>query len=938
MAFSTPSSHDKATLLSVPDTGVPEHALPLQGTVLSELSPVEKQTTDQPADSLVQAALQTANDLAGASPQKRAEVLYQQGMLLHFKKRFSQAIDVMEKAHDEYASVYHVIGQLSCLTELAWIKFNDVANDSQKAKLAFSQALQLSEELSRSPHLALADLHNIQARLIHYLGLMEYRQGHYGQAVERLRHALDLARFGELDWAKIQDSLGVHYERMGDFHRAEHTLKQALAKKEHLAIPHEMAITTQILSRLYTIQERYTDAYEMMERSLALCESLEDSKRATNLKNSRVKLLIQQNRITEAEQAIDTLQQSLEHNPLLTKELGITLFLKTAVLFQRQQSEAALALMDQRVIPLMEQTHYQKGLGKCYRLKGRLLGDTGQFHTALEFMSEALSLFKQLHLVDELVKTHLEWGKLYLEQDQPQLALERFLEGLRLCEDNGLRFLSVHLEDEIYRTDITQWRYIVDRRARYEKIFPASAVTALSPLALPDLPALDAEWQSDTIALDNTSGIKTKALVSLLRLAQAIAGVSDLDQLLALVTEETKKALDCDRCTVFIFDPDRNELWSRVASGLSQREEIRFPAHLGIAGYVCKTGEVINIADAYSDPRFNKDVDKKTGYHTRHILCVPIVNRNNQIVGVFQVLNKEVGHFTAEDEELLMAIASQAGVSIENAQMAQDKELAFKSFVRTLSSTIDARDPITAGHSERVALYAGVMGEQMSLSHSDLEILTYASLLHDIGKIGIREDVLTKEGRLTEQEYKHIQKHAEYTYDILQNIHFERHLHSVPEVAASHHEKVDGSGYFRGLKGQEIPFLGRVLALCDVFDAITSRRHYRNRMPFERVLKIIRKDTNSHFDADCVNSFFDVPLIKIARILAVDEHDLANFPEGVDKLERQQILKALDPLATVSEYWTLLHKPKEHYTVGERTVMEAFDSIYRMMTLDEHLD
>ena len=196
-----------------------------------------------------------------------------------------------------------------------------------------------------------------------------------------------------------------------------------------------------------------------------------------------------------------------------------------------------------------------------------------------------------------------------------------------------------------------------------------------------------------------------KPLTALLNVARTLAAETSLEHLLKTVAEEIKKVLDADRCTVFLFDKSKNELVSKIALGMGT-QELRFPADKGLAGYVAQNGEIVNIKNAYSDPRFNQDVDKETGYKTNNVLCMPIWNMKHEILGVFQVLNKQSGVFSKEDEEVLIAIGSSAGIAIENAKLFesqqtminQQKEL-FKNFVDTLAASIDARDKITAGHS-----------------------------------------------------------------------------------------------------------------------------------------------------------------------------------------------------------------------------------------------
>ena len=244
--------------------------------------------------------------------------------------------------------------------------------------------------------------------------------------------------------------------------------------------------------------------------------------------------------------------------------------------------------------------------------------------------------------------------------------------------------------------------------------------------------------------------IKDDALLALLQVGRTIAIETNIDTLLTTIARQIQQALGADRCTVFLLDDTTNELWSKVALGL-EMQEIRFKANKGLAGHVAMTGETVNINNAYENEYFNKDIDQQTGYKTRNILCMPIRNLSHQIVGVFQVLNKINGDFTQKDEDLLIAIGSSAGIAIENANLfnkqkkliAQQKTL-FSNFINTLAASIDARDKITSGHSKRVTLYAGLICDKLKLSNKEKEIIENASLLHDIGKIGIKDSVLQK--------------------------------------------------------------------------------------------------------------------------------------------------------------------------------------------------
>ncbi|MBN1464408.1 HD domain-containing protein [candidate division KSB1 bacterium] len=341
-----------------------------------------------------------------------------------------------------------------------------------------------------------------------------------------------------------------------------------------------------------------------------------------------------------------------------------------------------------------------------------------------------------------------------------------------------------------------------------------------------------------------------------------------IDRLLLRIMDEVKNVLNCDRCSVFIMDEENQELWAQVAHG---GDEIRFPSHLGIAGYVATTGETLNIPDAYADHRFNPNIDKQTGYRTRNILTIPMRNKMRNIIGVFQALNKFGGPFTRDDEELLDAISAISAGQIENAQLYEEQKKTFDSFIETLATTIDARDPMTAGHSKRIAMYSDEIAQIVKLTDAEREVLRTAALLHDYGKIAVREAVLTKKGRLTPEEFEHIQSHPEFTRRILRKINFSRKLKDVPEIAGAHHEKIDGTGYPQGLRDKEIPKLSKILAVCDVFDALTSQRPYRDRMSFFKVLHIINRGAGTDFDDFYVAALKKIRLDRILLILE-DEH------------------------------------------------------------------
>jgi HD-GYP domain-containing protein (c-di-GMP phosphodiesterase class II) len=220
----------------------------------------------------------------------------------------------------------------------------------------------------------------------------------------------------------------------------------------------------------------------------------------------------------------------------------------------------------------------------------------------------------------------------------------------------------------------------------------------------------------------------------------------------------------------------------------------------------------------------------------------------------------------------------------------EEQKLMLDSFIETLASSIDARDKITSGHSTRVKMYSTLIAYEFGMEKNDISILEKAAALHDIGKIGIRDSVLQKEGKLTAEEYEHIQEHVEITHNILEKIHMSKDFQQITEIACSHHEKFDGTGYYRGLKGVNIPFGGRVLAVSDVFDAITSKRHYRDKMPIEKVIDIIQSGSGNHFDPLVVEKFLAIKLDKIVNVFLTENKVLKLNKTDLKTLEKYNLL------------------------------------------------
>jgi putative nucleotidyltransferase with HDIG domain len=185
--------------------------------------------------------------------------------------------------------------------------------------------------------------------------------------------------------------------------------------------------------------------------------------------------------------------------------------------------------------------------------------------------------------------------------------------------------------------------------------------------------------------------------------------------------------------------------------------------------------------------------------------------------------------------------------------------------VRALVSSVDAKDPYTCGHSERVAMLARRLASELNLKDEEIECVYLGGLLHDIGKIGTPEHILRKEGRLEDEEFRIIKQHPEVGYNILSGVH---KLGPIRDVVLSHHERLDGRGYPRGLKGDDIPLLARIAGIADAFDAMTSDRPYRARMPMEKVRSEIERGIGTQFDERAARALLALDLESLLVSLA----------------------------------------------------------------------
>ncbi len=529
-------------------------------------------------------------------------------------------------------------------------------------------------------------------------------------------------------------------------------------------------------------------------------------------------------------------------------------------------------------------------------------------------------------------------------------------------------------------------------------------------------------------ALELESSARAALIERLLAIGTALSSATDLDALLKLILTKSREITNSDAGSVYLVDrsaPERPHLLFKVAQNDSQPnlsfQEVAIPlTQTSLAGYVAMTGNSLNIADAYNllpgvPYQINQAFDQVSHYRTCSMLVLPMQNQEREIIGVLQLINRKTAPnlaitpetaqqitvpYSAWEERIIRSLASQAAISIERNHLQQSIEDLFEGFVRASVQIIEARDPCTSGHSERVAeLTVRLAQEVNTLSggclcdlHFDarqLQEIRYAALLHDFGKVGVPEAILGKckklyphqlevihyrfalaqrgleldcararvahlvdpsacpvcavsaqpadtepeqrlqtelarlehywqlllevneprvlaadsvskiqqqlqelatycfrgvddqlqsllskaeleqllvdRGTLTAAEREAVQAHVSHTYEFLKRIPWTRTLKQVPEIAYSHHEKLDGSGYPLGLKADEIPIQTQMMTIADIYDALTAGdRPYKQGMPLERTLSILRQDAHQNrLNADLVDLFIQRQVFEV---------------------------------------------------------------------------
>jgi putative nucleotidyltransferase with HDIG domain len=387
----------------------------------------------------------------------------------------------------------------------------------------------------------------------------------------------------------------------------------------------------------------------------------------------------------------------------------------------------------------------------------------------------------------------------------------------------------------------------------------AKAGNPVASTAIQDLTRVTQSVSDLELSVNDYLKARQSQLGALMGVGRAINSALGLKRVLEEVMDTLIELMRAERGFLMLREPN-GELTVRIARGIAHinLEEDAFKVSRTIVGRVAESGEPILTTNAQDDPRFNAQLSI-AAFQLRSILCAPLKIKN-ELIGVIYVDNRaRSGIFQENELGMIKAFADQAAVAIDNARLfeelqASNRELqeAYQATLEGWVQALDMRDKETEGHTQRVTILTERLARMMGVEGNALVNITRGALLHDIGKMAIPDGILLKPGPLTDDERALIQQHPIYAYDMLKRIDF---LLPAIDIPYCHHEKWDGTGYPRGLKGEEIPFAARIFPVIDVWDALISDRPYRKGLPHDEVKERIKADAGKHFDPRVVDAF-----------------------------------------------------------------------------------
>lgn len=320
------------------------------------------------------------------------------------------------------------------------------------------------------------------------------------------------------------------------------------------------------------------------------------------------------------------------------------------------------------------------------------------------------------------------------------------------------------------------------------------------------------------------------------KVGQGLSSMQNIDTFLDLIIETVTEALAGKSGVLMLLDQEKKFLNVKSVYGVDLKGgSVKFKIDEIIFGSVLKTKHPLIIPRLSNEEHGVKD---HAHLFDSPSICAPLV-LHDEVLGVVAVSGRKTNeNFKEEEMNLLYNLALQTAVAIENATLNKNAEVIYFETISALALAVDAKDPYSRGHLDRVAQYSVMIADQLKLSSAEIKTLRDAARLHDIGKIGVTDMVLLKPGPLNEEEWEMMKKHPEIGEGIIKPI---QSLRNLCDIVRHHHEKLDGSGYPDGLKGDEITLLVRILTVADIFDALTTDRPYRKGFSYDKAIEELQK-------------------------------------------------------------------------------------------------
>ncbi len=400
-----------------------------------------------------------------------------------------------------------------------------------------------------------------------------------------------------------------------------------------------------------------------------------------------------------------------------------------------------------------------------------------------------------------------------------------------------------------------------------------------------EIAELASTFNQMTDSLSERSDSLTKKileLATLYEMSRALGSTLDMEELLGSVLESALRIFDLDLGYVSLRDKDTGALSVRALRGVGGATTTDGAVRSSMSDWVVREGRPLIFNP---DPGSASQTDSIIG--ARASLCVPLVSAEGTIGAITIGSSDSEYRFVSDDVRLLSTIANHVTIAVGNIELFSSLQEAYLATVRSLAAAVDAKDTFTRGHSDRVAMYSVQIAERMGLSHEQRIALEMAAYLHDIGKIGVREDILLKPGQLDDAEMIQMRHHPLIGANILKPVAFPW---AITPVVRHHHEHFDGTGYPAGLRGDEIPLLARILTVADSYEAMTADRPYRRGRSSAEAVSELKSCSGTQFDPRIVEYMIEVLTVEDDAVVAVTTEERSAVV-GVD--EARAIFSAL---------------------------------------------